>query len=173
MSTLFAPNHSELVQVASDWLKKSKYKNGQCMGGPCPIIVTELSTMAWEQPDALGWHSGRTILIEVKVSRSDFFADAKKPFRMNPETGLGQMRWYLCPEGLLTPEEMPPQWGLLWAQDDGKVRVKKDPEMQKCNRDAEALILISVIRRQAEWEPIHIDGRKVSPRAKIEKETTE
>jgi hypothetical protein len=160
---LFAPTHSELVQIAAKWLQKSRYKNGLCLGGPCPIIVTELSTMAFEQPDAIGWHSGRTILIEVKVSRSDFFADQKKLFRQRPETGLGQIRWYLCPEGLLQPEEMPPKWGLLCALDTGKVRVKKDPEIQPCNRDAEAHILVSVVRRQANWEPLHLHGRAVQP----------
>lgn len=158
--TLFTPTHSELVDVAAEWLRKSRYKNGVCLSGPCPIVVTELSTSAMEQPDAIGWHSGRTILVEVKVSRSDFFADAKKYFRIHPETGLGQYRWYLCPEGLLEPEEMPKDWGLLWAMDGGKVKVKKDPEFQKCNRDAEALILVSVIRRQVEWTDLRVDGRK-------------
>lgn len=159
--TLFTPSHSDLVAVAARWLLKTNYKNGFCMGGPCPIVVTELVTQAFEQPDALGWHSGRTILVEVKVSRSDFFADAKKPFRMNPEMGLGQWRWYLCPEEMLKPEEMPDKWGLLWATESGRVKIKKDPEFQKSNRDAEAHILISVIRRQANWSPLHLDGRKV------------
>lgn len=159
---LFAPTHDELVAVAASWLGRSKYKNGLCIGGPCPIIVTELATMAPERPDALGWHSGRTILIEVKVSRSDFFADQKKPFRQVPGLGLGEIRWYLCPEGLLQPDEMPEKWGLLWATESGVVRVKKDPELQPANRDAEAHILISVVRRQAGWNPLHIDGRKVS-----------
>lgn len=158
---LFSPTHSELVDVAAEWLKKSRYKSGVCLSGPCPVVVTELSTAAMEQPDALGWHSGRTILIEVKVSRSDFFADAKKYFRVNPEFGVGQYRWFLCPEGLLQPEEMPKGWGLIWALDIGKVRVKKDPELQVCNRDAEALILLSVLRRQMGWDGIRIDGRKV------------
>jgi hypothetical protein len=158
--TLFSPTHSELVAVAAKWLRKSTYKNGLCLGGPCPIIVTELTTTSPEIPDAIGWHSGRTILIEVKVSRSDFFADAKKSFRMTPEMGLGQIRWYLCPEGLLQPEEMPDKWGLLWLLDSGKIKVKKDPAIQKSNRDNEAYILVSVIRRQAGWTDTHIDGRK-------------
>ena len=157
---LYAHTHSDLVNIAAKWLRNSKYKNGRCLGGPCPIIVTELATMASEQPDALGWHSGRTILIEVKVSRSDFLADRKKPHRLNPSSGLGQIRWYLCPAGLLEADEMPDKWGLLWAMESGTVRVKKDPEMQECNRHAEAHILTSVIRRQAGWEPLHIDGRK-------------
>lgn len=167
MNTLFLPTHSELVDVAAEWLKKSRYKNAHCLSGPCPIVVTELTTSAMEQPDVIGWHSGRTILIEVKVSRADFFADGNKPFRKIPDQGVGQVRWYLCPEGLIMPEEIPAKWGLLWALDGGKVRVKKDPELQKCNRDAEALILVSVIRRQATWQPLRVDGRKAKPEAVI------
>jgi len=34
--------------------------------------------------------------------------------------GLGVYRFYLCPVGLIQPEELPPKWGLLYAE-NGKV----------------------------------------------------
>ena len=153
-------NHGEGVAIGAKWLERSKYKNGKCIGGPCPIIVTELATMASEQPDVLGWHSGRTILIEVKVSRSDFFADRDKPHRRNPNQGMGQIRWFLCPEGLIMPEELPDKWGLLWVLNSGVVKIKKDPDIFECNRHAEAHVLTSIIRRQANWSQVNIEGRK-------------
>ena len=53
------------------------------------------------------------MLVECKLTRSDFFADRSKPFRHNSELGLGCERWYLTPAGLLSPTDLPPHWGLL------------------------------------------------------------
>ena len=67
-----------------------------------------------EQPDILGISSfGESILIEVKVSRSDFLADKKKLWRSNPEMGMGDFRVYLTPKGLLKPDDIPHGW-MLW-----------------------------------------------------------
>lgn len=67
-----------------------------------------------EQPDVLGIAScGESILLEVKTSRSDFLADKKKPWRANPQRGIGDFRAYLTPKGLLCPEEVPYGW-MLW-----------------------------------------------------------
>jgi hypothetical protein len=67
-----------------------------------------------EQPDVLGISAyGESILLEAKVSKSDFLADKKKPWRKNPEMGIGDYRVYLTPKGLLKPEEIPYGW-MLW-----------------------------------------------------------
>lgn len=66
-----------------------------------------------ELPDVLGvtaW--GKTIMVEVKVSRSDFLADKNKPWRKNPEMGMGDYRVYLAPEGIIKPDEVPYGWSL-------------------------------------------------------------
>jgi hypothetical protein len=74
-----------------------------------------------EQPDVLGISDiGESILVEVKVSRADFFADKKKPWRENPEDGMGDYRVYVTPRGLLKPEEIPYGW-MLWEV-HGKTR---------------------------------------------------
>jgi hypothetical protein len=66
-----------------------------------------------EKPDVLAFnHKGTSLLIEVKVSRADFLADKKKPWRENPEKGIGETRVYLTPKGLLTHEEIPYGWQL-------------------------------------------------------------
>jgi len=78
------------------------------------------SAMHGEQPDVLGldcW--GESILVEVKVSRSDFLADKKKPWRKDG-FGIGDHRVYLTPKGLLKPEEIPYGW-MLWEV-HGKTR---------------------------------------------------
>lgn len=74
-----------------------------------------------EQPDALGINIyGDSILCEVKTSRSDFMADAKKEFRLYPERGMGDYRVYVTPKGLLSPQELPYGW-MLWEV-HGRVR---------------------------------------------------
>ncbi|UXF74641.1 hypothetical protein K7574_21340 (plasmid) [Stenotrophomonas maltophilia] len=62
------------------------------------------------------------MLIEVKVSRADFLADARKEHRINPAQGVGKWRYFMCPEGLIDVDEMPERWGLLWVTNKGTVK---------------------------------------------------
>src|SRR5437899_7587554 len=55
----------------------------------------------------------RSVVLECKVSRADFLADANKPFRLKPEEGLGCERFYMAPAGVIGLEELPAGWGLL------------------------------------------------------------
>jgi hypothetical protein len=65
-------------------------------------------------PDAIGWKRAcHSVLVECKVTRSDFLADRAKPFRIKPEQGVGCERFYLIPCGLVREEELPAGWGLL------------------------------------------------------------
>jgi hypothetical protein len=65
-------------------------------------------------PDAIGWKRAcHSVLVECKVTRSDFLADRAKPFRLKPEQGVGCERFYLVPAGLLRAEDLPQGWGLL------------------------------------------------------------
>lgn len=98
--------HADLVKIVSRWLRNT---------AGCSVVLEELcaATGNCEDPDAIGWYTGRTMLVECKASRSDFVADRKKPFRADPSRGLGMYRYFLAPKGLLRPEEMPDRWGLL------------------------------------------------------------
>ncbi len=101
-----ALTHADLVKIAGRWLRNT---------AGCSVVLEELcaATGNGENPDAIGWRSGQTMLVECKASRSDFLADRKKPFRADPSRGLGMYRYFLAPKGLLRPEEMPDRWGLL------------------------------------------------------------
>lgn len=124
--------HRELCDIAVRWLKRSLSS-----GGPgCQFSVSEVQS-GWdgEIVDAIGFRfcaftsfeSDGSYLVEVKTSRSDFLADAKKPHRMNPETGMGKWRFYMCPEGLIKPDELPPKWGLLYVNARGHVSHEVSP----------------------------------------------
>ena len=65
-------------------------------------------------PDAIGWKQAcHSVLIECKITRADFLADRAKPFRQNPEKGVGSERFYLTPSDMIELEELPAGWGLL------------------------------------------------------------
>ena len=100
-----AAKHAQLVARAEEWLR---YKYG------CAIILSEQSCASGEVPDVIGWKNMcQSVLVECKVSRSDFLADANKPFRLRPEEGLGGKRFYMAPAGMIAGEDLPEYWGLL------------------------------------------------------------
>lgn len=107
--------HTELVLRAEKWLKS--------MG--CGVVFRDpfkAHTHNGEQPDAMGWRDGLSLLVEVKVSRSDFLADKKKSFRADATKGMGDWRFYMCPPEVIRVEDLPQGWGLLYCH---KNRIKK------------------------------------------------
>ncbi len=91
--------HNFLVKRAIKWL----YSYG------CGFAVGEIRsfTVSGEIPDAIGFKSNKSILIECKVSRADFLKDKNKYFRQNPEEGMGNLRLYLCPKDIIKIEDLP------------------------------------------------------------------
>jgi len=84
--------HAELVERATRWLRNKG----------CQVIVTSGNVCCLELPDAIGWNgSGYSILVECKISRSDFRRDLKKWFRDPSAKGIGSDRFYLAPEGII------------------------------------------------------------------------
>jgi hypothetical protein len=110
--------------------------------------------MANEIPDAIGFQAnGKSILVECKTSKNDYYADNKKMFRkLLPDHGLGDLRYYLTAKGLLDPEKLPLGWGLLEVR--GKIIRKifeSNPILLKANTNAEKVLLISHIRELEGW----------------------
>jgi hypothetical protein len=97
--------HARLVEHAVRWLR-THYR--------CGVILSEQYCATGEVPDVIGWKGFcRSVLIECKVSRADFLADAGKPFRRNPEEGMGCERFYLAAAGVIRRQQLPRHWGLL------------------------------------------------------------
>ena len=80
----------------------------------CGIILSEQYCASGEVPDVIAWKGlCKSVLVECKVTRADFLADAAKPFRLKPEDGMGSQRFYLAPAEIIRAEELPRHWGLL------------------------------------------------------------
>lgn len=96
--------HCDLVALGARWLGKQGFG----------VVATEIqASRCREQPDVVGFRSSCSAIIEVKVSKADFRADAKKPERSGELPGLGVYRFYLSPIGVIAPEDLPPGWGLI------------------------------------------------------------
>lgn len=159
--------HAELVARAVRWLRGSQR---------CVLVVDEFAWWGGEQPDAMGWKAdGTSILIECKASRSDFFADSKKPWRRAHEMGLGMARYYMTPPDLIEvfpggrgieglTDTIPPGWGLLEVH--GRRVVKVTPaEVNRYESGPfrEVRLLVNIARRLREkhWSReriAHVEG---------------
>lgn len=142
--------HKELVDLSHKFVLKRF---------SCGFSVKELKTTTNEIVDVLGFGAwGHSVLIEAKVSYNDFKADAKKPFRKNPEQGVGKYRFYCCPKGLIKVEDLPENWGLIY-EENKKLEVIFNPYGSltgnifkggfEYNKDAERAIMYSALRRKA------------------------
>jgi len=97
-------SHAELVEAGCKWLRRQS----------CSVIVHEpFRCSINEQPDAIGWREGASILLEAKASRSDYLVDARKPWRREPALGVGDWRFFIAPLGMISVDELPDRWGLL------------------------------------------------------------
>jgi hypothetical protein len=139
--------HAELVARAERWLRNTRR---------CGVVLCEPAGAPKEQPDAIGWRGTTfhvSIAVECKVSRSDFLADARKPVRIRPGLGVGRLRYYLVPTGLVGPDEVPAGWGLLHA-DARCIRVAREASRWGTDQEgygaalrAELGILLSELRK--------------------------
>ncbi len=108
--------HSTLVAIGVRWLSRQ-----------CSVVLYEFATPADENPDVNGWAPGSgSILIECKLSRSDFLKDATKTARRNPRAGMGHRRYYLCPPDLIQVKDLPPKWGLNGAKANYPMALNED-----------------------------------------------
>lgn len=112
--------HAELADIARRWLLRTESR-----GGPgCSVAFTEVGAL-WETERADAWgcrwgFQAASVVVEVKVSRADFLRDRLKPHRA--EGGMGDFRYFLCPEEVITIDDLPDRWGLLWVNKRGRVR---------------------------------------------------
>jgi hypothetical protein len=142
--------HAVLVAMAERWLRRAR----------CGIVLSEQGCSSREMPDAIGWKGkNHSIVVECKISRADFLADAAKPWRSDSAIALGCERYYAAPKAMLRPDEMPVGWGLLEAAGRELRAVKKSsrklrqPEglMNEMN-----LLLASLRRVEVRIEPQRI-----------------
>ena len=134
--------HQQLVRLAEQWLR-SRYR--------CGIVLSEQSCASGETPDVIAWKGKcRSVVVECKVSRADFFADQEKPFRKDPGLAMGCERFYLVPQGLVAAHDLPKKWGLLEAKGrEARMAVKPCRQSQRSQTGLmwEMNLLLASLRR--------------------------
>lgn len=143
--------HEKLVSRACRWLKNT-------VG--CGVVLSELSTHAGQEPDAIGFRCDGSFLVECKTSRADFFRDKKKIWMRFEDMSMGRWRYYMTPPGLISPDDLPPKWGLLEFDGRKVARIVgrtpppayRDSLEWQCEADVqkEWLLLVSALRRSQE-----------------------
>lgn len=58
---------------------------------------------------------------EVKVSRSDFLSEMKKPLKRRAAHRIANEFFFVCPKGMISVEELPVECGLIEVTEDGQV----------------------------------------------------
>ncbi len=170
--------HKELTELAVKWLKRPQSQKGP----GCHVAVSECRS-GWsdEIPDAIGFRAAGkndgSVIVEVKVSRSDFLADAKKPYRNGSVKGLGNWRYYLCPEGIIKLDEIPDNWGLLYVNNRGHIKPVVGPMIesnyrkrmqlietmrQESNTDGERFLLVKLLSRVGNEETLNTKFRELN-----------
>ena len=113
------------------------------------IVVPNYYIGRWECDVLRVTKAGMLYEYEIKTSKADFKKDAEKAH--NSYTGkvtkhqyiINSKRisqfFYVVPEGLIKPEEVQPEFGLIYARDYGDfitfniVKLSKRFKVQKCN----------------------------------------
>jgi hypothetical protein len=138
--------HRDLVARAATWLRNTKH---------CSVVLAELVTSS-EVPDAIGWRLGFvSILVECKISRSDFLADKRKMARKHGR-GMGQRKYYMVPTGLVLASEVPEGWGLIEVDPRKRCKITvQSPEPHLISIETlrqEVPLLVSALRRYQDCE---------------------
>lgn len=136
------------------------------------IVLFEYKSFASnEEPDVLCYKGNYTKLFEIKISRSDFQCDSNKACRtkyknvsypylngisqrikyrnnvkkcLTEAPHLGSRRYYVCPPGLIQPEEVG-GWGLY--RYNGRFFKKKESEKFQRNIFAELALVSHAFRK--------------------------
>ncbi len=146
--------HYDLCVLGAKWLRSRK--NVERFEGQWRYITVEMCVNACENPDIWAFNGWSTIVVEVKVSRSDFFNDKKKVWQLpgNEECLAGNYRYYLTPKGMLSANDLPEGVGLL--EFDGKRICRTIPaKRHSVSNHADMLIMASLLRRENFKEGIY------------------
>jgi hypothetical protein len=113
--------HEDIIAPACKWLVKE---------GGCVTAFKVASALAGEEqvPFLIGIGSfGRTISLKIYLSREDFLEDKQTGFQKAPGTDLGQYRFLVAPAGVVLPEEVPANWGLLQVNESQAITSALNP----------------------------------------------
>lgn len=138
----YKPTHRALCTRSALWLNGKGYH---------VALIERKCQHVSEEPDVIGFQTnGFSHLLEIKVSRADFLSDLKKRHRQEDYPfAMGELRSYVCPAGIISPDELPLGWGLFYAT-HSQFRQQHNPDLVKkfdANKAAEMALLLGAYRQ--------------------------
>lgn len=85
----------------------------------------------------------RRIAYEIKVSRSDFLAELKDPDKRAAALACANEFYFVVPVGLIKPDEIPPECGLIEVMDNGRTRQKVKAPWNESEITSELLVAVA------------------------------
>lgn len=73
----------------------------------------------------LGMRAKERIAFEVKRSRADFKKELEDPTKSEPTMRFATEFFFVCPTGIIKPEEVPDPYGLIYIGNEGATRIRK------------------------------------------------
>ncbi len=147
----------EELRVRTGWGKGKWVTPCDTKGNP---LLTKSGTKVrkhiWDDDVSLDFFAMHTwpsqkfkrIAFEVKVTRSDFKNEVKKPWKREPGLKVSNQFYFVTPPGLLAKEEVFPECGLMEAQLDGTLKIIKKAPLR--NEDAKPTwAFVAAIARRA------------------------
>ena len=105
----------EIIQVLAKWVDSRDY----------PYQVPNAFIYGWESDYWVMDVGGTAKEFEIKISRSDYLCDAKKP-KHQSDKGANYF-YYVCPKDLIKKDEVDKRYGLIYIWETGHVSIEKKP----------------------------------------------
>ena len=100
------------------------------------------------------WSKPLVTAYEVKISRQDFERDDKWPIYLS----YCHSFYFACPPGLIQPEELPPEVGLLWIDPDtGHLSMRRKAVHRAIEIPSEILYYMVIARTDSDRYPFFSD----------------
>lgn len=96
-----------------------------------PYQMARCFIYGWECDYWTMKENGETREFEIKISRSDYFNDAKKD-KHKSDKGANYF-YYVVPVGLIRKEEVDKKYGLIYIAQGGQIRIEKKPQRLNYN----------------------------------------
>lgn len=103
------------------------------------VIVPDIDYERWQcvRPDvysilpSLNLKGANPCVHEIKVSRSDFLNDISKPEKREAYAAMAEAVYYVAPEGIINPIDIPQGFGLIVEKSIGQFSLIKRPRKRK------------------------------------------
>lgn len=113
---------TSIIKILSGWIDERKF----------PWQLANSFVYNWECDYWAMTSGGTTREFEIKISRADYFTDAKKD--KHKECNGANYFYYVCPKDLITKKEVDKKYGLIYVSEDDGLHIVRKPTRLHYNK---------------------------------------